>query len=313
VTGGPVLRAGRDGDAEGFIALISACWAEYPGCVMDLDGEVPELRALASYYGAKGGALWAAEQGGRVVGMVGTAPLDGGAPGDVWEICKMYAYAAQRGTGLAQALIAAAEGHARGRGATAMRLWSDTRFDRAHRFYEKCSYVRAGPIRVLDDLSHSLEFEYGKPLAGVDVRVLDAAAAGSAVARLAEFAGQGRGFWKAVASDVAVGAGVLLAGWCDGVLAGAAVLGLETAEDGRHRASLRVLMVAPEARRRGIGRGLLRAAEAAAREAGRELLTLDGPAGGAAERLCLSEGWVLLGTIPGWSRGAGASFLWRRL
>jgi GNAT superfamily N-acetyltransferase len=308
VSGGPVLRAGRDGDADGFIALIFACWAEYPGCVMDLDGEVPELRALASYYGAKGGALWAAEQDGLVVGMVGTAPLGDGC----WEICKMYAYAEQRGTGLAQGLIAAAEGHARGRGATAMRLWSDTRFDRAHRFYEKCSYVRAGPIRVLDDLSHSLEFEYAKPLVGVVVRRLDAAGAASAVGRLAAVTGGGAAVWKGFAWESAVGRAVLLAGWCDGVLAGVAVVGLDAGAG--HRGAVRVLVVAPEVRRRGMGRALLRSAEAASREAGVGLLTLDGPAGGVGEGLCLSEGWVRLGVIPGWDAdGAGASFLWKRL
>jgi hypothetical protein len=51
------LRPGRDDDAAGFIDLIAGCWAEYPGCVMDLDGEVPELRALASHYAGQGGAL----------------------------------------------------------------------------------------------------------------------------------------------------------------------------------------------------------------------------------------------------------------
>jgi len=156
----PVLRAGRDADAADFIALIGACWAEYPGCVMDLDGEVPELRALATYYAEKDGALWAAEQSGRVVGMVATRVLAEGS----WELCKMYAYSDQRGSGLAQSLIAAAEAHARAHGATEMRLWSDTRFDRAHRFYEKCSYLRDGPIRALNDLSNSMEFEYAKPL-----------------------------------------------------------------------------------------------------------------------------------------------------
>lgn len=156
----PVLRAGRDADAADFIALIGACWAEYPGCVMDLDGEVPELRALASYYAGQGGALWAAEAGGLVVGMVAARPLADGA----WELCKMYAYPDQRGTGLAQALAAAAEGHARAQGARRMELWSDTRFERAHRFYEKCGYVRHGEVRALHDLSQSLEYGYAKGL-----------------------------------------------------------------------------------------------------------------------------------------------------
>jgi GNAT superfamily N-acetyltransferase len=161
VTCGFVLRAGRDDDAAGFIALIGGCWAEYPGCVMDLDGEVPELRALGSYYAKQGGALWAAEADGAIVGMAGTRPLGAGA----WEICKMYVTRAHRGTGLAQALLAAAEGHAAGRGASVMKLWSDTRFERAHRFYEKHGYRRSGPNRPLYDKSNSIEYAYAKPLA----------------------------------------------------------------------------------------------------------------------------------------------------
>ncbi len=157
----PVLRDGRDDDAAALIALIAACWAEYPGCVMDLDGEVPELRALATYYTTQGGALWVAEAGDSVVGMVATRPLADRS----WELCRMYVAAARRGSGLAQALIAAAEAHARGRGAKWMRLWTDTRFRRAHRFYEKHAYVRAGPDRALHDRSNSIEFAYAKPLA----------------------------------------------------------------------------------------------------------------------------------------------------
>jgi len=331
VTPPPVLRAGRDEDAAGFIALISACWAEYPGCVMDLDGEVPELRALASYYAKLGGALWAAEADGRVVGMVGTRPL----PGGEWEICKMYAYAGQRGTGLAQALVAAAEGRARARGATGMRLWSDTRFDRAHRFYEKCSYLRDGPIRALNDLSNSLEFEYAKPLAGTAVRRLDAAAAVSAIPRLAELlvecvaAGdvldfhaplppaRARALWKDAASRSAMGEAVLFAAWHEGVLAGTATLALDQADTRRHRAALRDLLVAPAARRSGLGRMLLRAAEAAAREAGRAVLVLAAPQATPAEALARAEGWTAAGTLPDAIRTAGGTALgvttlWKR-
>jgi len=155
----PVLRAGRDEDAAEFIALIGACWAEYPGCVMDVDGEVPELRALASYYAKHNGTLWVAEVPGRVVGMVGTRPLGDGA----WEICKMYVSADCRGGGVAGALIDAAEAYARAAGARQMQLWTDTRFERAHRFYEKRGYVRQAPLRMLNDLSNSVEYYYVKP------------------------------------------------------------------------------------------------------------------------------------------------------
>ncbi|MBX9699924.1 MAG: GNAT family N-acetyltransferase, partial [Acetobacteraceae bacterium] len=179
-----MIRPGRDDDAAGFIALIGACWAEYPGCVLDVDGEMPEMRALATHFTGAGGALWAAEQEGRLVGMVAARPLrDGDA---AWEICRMYVDAAARGGGLAGRLLDTAEAHARAAGAQRLVLWTDTRFTRAHGFYEKRGYVKQGAIRILDDLSKSLEFRYAKPASGLVVEALDAAAAASAERRLAE-------------------------------------------------------------------------------------------------------------------------------
>jgi GNAT superfamily N-acetyltransferase len=154
-----LLRAGRDADAEGFIALIGACWSEYPGIVFDVDGELPELRALASHYADKGGALWAAEVDGDVVGMIAVAPLG---DADEWEIGRLYVLPAWRGSGLAHRLLDTAEAHARDARAGRLALWSDTRFDRAHRFYEKRGYRRDGPIRALSDKSNTLEFGYAK-------------------------------------------------------------------------------------------------------------------------------------------------------
>ena len=140
------IRLGRDADAAGFIALIGACWAEYPSVVFDVDAELPELHALAGYYARKGGALWTAEADGRVVGMIAVAPH-----GDkVWEICRLYVLAPWRGVGLAHRLLDQAEAHARAAGgtdpratgephprapgATRLVLWSDTRFERAHQY-----------------------------------------------------------------------------------------------------------------------------------------------------------------------------------
>jgi GNAT superfamily N-acetyltransferase len=328
----PVLRAGRDSDASGFIALVDTCWAEYPGCVMDLDGEVPELRALATYYAQQNGALWAAEQDGRVVGMVATKPLADG----TWELCKMYAYANQRGTGLAQSLVAAAEAHARAHGATEMRLWSDTRFDRAHRFYEKSSYLRAGPIRALNDLSNSLEFEYAKPLTGTHIQRLNAAAAVSAVPRLAAIlkdcvdAGgnlsfraplpkeKAAAYMRRVASQAARGERILFSAWSDGILAGSVTLDLALPDNQRHRAEIKKLMVAPQARRRGLASALLRQAETAASDAGRGILTLATHVGGEAEQLYAAEGWQRGGSMPDYTRTADGTpeavvFFWKAI
>jgi GNAT superfamily N-acetyltransferase len=311
-----MIRPGRDADAEGFIALIGAAWAEYPNCILDVDGELPELRALATHFAGAGGALWAAEREGRVIGMIGTRPLREDA---AWEICRMYVSAEARGASLAQRLLEMAEGHARAAGAARMVLWTDTRFARAHAFYEKHGYVRQGAIRILDDISRSLEFRYVKPAAGLVVEALDAAAAASAERRLSAIlvacvaAGASvsflpplapeaaRGFWRKVAADVAAGTRLLLAAWLDGQLVGTVQLDLGTPENQPHRAEVAKLLVHPEARRRGVGRALMRRAEQAAQGLGRSLLTLDTRADDDAEPLYRSLGWTEAGRIPGWA------------
>src|SRR6185312_1755359 len=178
LTDAALIRPARDSDSAAFIAVTWACWSQYPGVRMDVDAEMPEYRALASYYADQGGALWAAEDDGQVVGMIATRPL----PDNVWEICRVYVRPGLHGTGLGHRLLDTAEAHAMAAGATRLVLWSDTRFDRAHRFYEKRSYVRSGPVRVLADISNSLEYAYAKPVNGIEA--LDAAAAESAIPRL---------------------------------------------------------------------------------------------------------------------------------
>lgn len=312
------LRPGTDDDAAWFIALIGACWAEYPGCIFDVDGELPELRALASHYATKGGMLWAAEHDNRIVGMIGVAPLDDGA----WELTKVYVDSTHRGSGLAQTLMAEAEAHARAAGAVECKLWTDTRFERAHHFYEKLGYVRAGPIRVLPDISNSLEFPYWKPVRGVIVRRLDAAGAASAEWMLADIlctcveagaavsflppldVGVARDFYHRIARDVAANTRVLLAGWVDGVLAGTATLDCATPTNQPHRADVQKILVHPDARRRGLGRALMQALEAEADAAGRSLLTLDTHADDVAEPLYRSLGYREAGRIPGYALNA---------
>jgi GNAT superfamily N-acetyltransferase len=256
------------------------------------------------------------EQDGRIVGSVGTRPLEGGA----WELCKMYVDAGQRSTGLAQALIDAAETRAVAGGATAMRLWSDTRFTRAHRFYENHSYVRSGPIKVWTDLSNALEFAYAKPLTGVVMQRLDAAAAESAVPRLALILQQcvdsgasvsflppmaidrARAFWHRMASGVAMGTRIMLGAWVDGALVGTVMVNLDMMDNQQHRGDVQKLLVLPDMRRRGVARLLMQHAEAEALAAGRTLLVLDTNQGDAAEPLYRSGGWNEAGVIPRFAR-----------
>jgi GNAT superfamily N-acetyltransferase len=314
------VRKSIDSDADGIIALISGCWAEYPGIVFDLDGEVPELRTLASHFASLGGTLWVAEDTEKIVGTIAVVPTT---PDGSWEIARMYMTRTVRGTGLAQRLLDTAEAHARAHGATRLCLHSDTRFDRAHRFYEKSSYLRAGPVRVLHDLSNSLEFDFYKPVDGV--MAMDAPAAASAERRLADILlacvqdgasvsfmasltlDEARAFWRARAKDVALGARILLGAYANGVLAGTVTLDCGMPPNQPHHAAVQKMLVHPRARRRGLARALMRAAEQAALTAGRTLLTLD-TASAAAEALYRDMSYVCVGTIPRYALNPDGSF-----
>jgi GNAT superfamily N-acetyltransferase len=325
-----LIRPGLDSDSAGFIALTWACWSQYPGIRMDVDAEMPEYRALAMYYADQGGALWCAEAAGQIVGMIATRPLPAGA----WEICRVYVRPALHGGGLGHRLLDLAEAHAISAGASRLVLWSDTRFDRAHRFYEKRSYVRSGPVRVLADISNSLEYGFANSLNGIEV--LDAAAAESAIPRLSDILiacveeGAGvsflpplasevaREFWRGTARDVAAGSKILLTGWADGVLAGTVTLALASPQNQQHRADVVKLLVHPSGRRHGLARRLMARLELEAANLGRVLLTLDTRSGDLAEGLYRSMNWIELGRLPDHALAKDGTydetlFMWKRI
>ena len=312
------IRLGRDDDGPGLVRLIRACWAEYEDCVLDVDREAPELRALASHMAARRGALFVA---GDAEGCLTLAPSGDGQSGN-WWIERMYVAPAHRGAGLAHLLMDRAEATARAGGATRLSLHSDTRFTRAHAFYEKRSFLRRHPAKVWNDLSDTVEWRFAKPLRGLVVEQVDAAGAFSAVRALADTLvdcvadgasvsflaplapGTARAFWRRTAERVAAGRVVLFVAWLDGAVAGTVTLDLDTKPNQRHRADVSKLLVAPAARRRGVADALMEAAEQAAWTLGRSLLVLDTLSGSGGVILYRARGWRAAGGIPGFSRNA---------
>lgn len=156
------LRTARDADSPAIISHIATIWAEYPGCVMDLDEE-GDLKAVASNYAAEGGAIWVAEDAsGKLAATIAISPCEE-APGGV-KLGRLYVAKWARRKGLAARLLDFAERAARARGATFMELWSDTRFKEAHEFYEARGYTRLAGERALRDASDSYEYHYRKTL-----------------------------------------------------------------------------------------------------------------------------------------------------
>ncbi|MFW5680928.1 MAG: N-acetyltransferase family protein [Pseudomonadota bacterium] len=154
------IRPATDGDGDALAELIAACFAEYPGCLFDRALEFPELDAIASFFEGRDGRLWVAQAGGYLVGSLGTWRNADGAI----ELTKVYVDRAHRGRGLAVDLLARAVERAVETAAPRLELWSDTRFTRAHRFYEKHGFLPTGETRFLADLSDSWEDRYVRPL-----------------------------------------------------------------------------------------------------------------------------------------------------
>lgn len=158
------LRDVRDDDADGLAALIGAIYAEYPGCVLDLDGVDRDLTTRASHVAERDGRFWVVEDGdGLIVACVGYAPVEvDGQPGV--ELERLYVAASQRGLGLGTGLVERVETAARDLDRAVVELWSDTRFVDAHRLYERLGYQRQPETRDLHDPSDSTEYHYLKHL-----------------------------------------------------------------------------------------------------------------------------------------------------
>lgn len=159
----PPIRPARDADSEPLAALIAASFAEYENCHF-LWEEFPELRQPATAFAARGGRLWVVDApGGGIAGSLAASPV---AEQGAVELTKIYVDPAFRGTGLAQALFAEARGFAEAGGFAEIMLWSDSRFARSHRFYEKLGFRRWPGTRYLGDVSATWEYHFRKPLRG---------------------------------------------------------------------------------------------------------------------------------------------------
>ncbi len=149
--------------------------------------------------------------------------------------------------------------------------------------------------------------------------LVDAVEGGSSVSFLMPFTQvEALAYWQNILPAIADGRTVLLAALVDGRTVGTVQLSLNTPPNQPHRADVAKLLVHSTTRRRGIGRALMQGVEGVALRRDRTLLTLDTWTGSVAERLYLSLGYVLIGTIPKYalfSNGqlGDASFFYKQL
>ena len=146
-------------DAAGVVDLIGRVYAEYR-FVYEPGVEVPDLFRFDEHYTPPRGAFFVIRDGNRVVGSVGVERLDGGAA----ELHRLYLDANLRGRGTGRALVEAVLDWCRAEKISRLTLWSDTRFDQAHRLYERMGFERRGERTLPDDLNQTREYGFERPV-----------------------------------------------------------------------------------------------------------------------------------------------------
>ena len=116
---------------------------------------------------------------------------------------------------------------------------------------------------------------------------------------------EARAFWREkVLPGVQAGTRRVVVARDGGRIVGTVQLQLEMPPNQRHRAEVAKLLVHPDARRRGIAKSLMTALEEIAISEGRTLLTLDTVTGSGAESLYRELGYITVGIVPRYARGA---------
>ena len=146
-------------DVPGVVALIGRVYAEY-GFVYEPRVEVPDLFDFEAHYAPPRGGFFVVRETNRIVGSVGVERLDEHRA----ELHRLYLDAEQRGRGTGRALTEAGLAWCRERGIGHLILWSDTRFDLAHRLYTRMGFTRAGERTVVGDVNDSREYFFERPV-----------------------------------------------------------------------------------------------------------------------------------------------------
>ena len=143
-------------DVDEIIALIGRVFAEYRWIWVP-PIEVPDLYRWTPHYEAPHGAFFVVRDGdGRLVGSVGVDHVGDG----VAELHRLYLEPHMRGRGLGDALVRTIVEWCGTNAVSRLVLWSDTRFEHAHRLYERHGFRRTGERELPEDVNDTREYHY---------------------------------------------------------------------------------------------------------------------------------------------------------
>ena len=153
------VRAANSTDAPGVVELIGRVYREYDFVYVP-EVEVPDLFRFEQHYAPPHGAFFVVRELDVVVGSAGVERLPDGSA----ELHRLYLDARLRGRGTGRALVEAVLDWCRTQHIERLILWSDTRFDQAHRLYERMGFQQAGERVLPDDLNQTREYGFERPV-----------------------------------------------------------------------------------------------------------------------------------------------------
>jgi putative acetyltransferase len=153
--GEPTVTAATPTDVAGVIALIGRVFAEY-GFVYDPAVEVPDLLRFPAHYEPPRGAFFVVRRGGVIVGSVGVERLDA----NIAELHRLYLDAELRGRRIGRALVETVLDWCRAHEIPRLTLWSDTRFEQAHRLYSRMGFIQTGERDLPLDANGTREYGF---------------------------------------------------------------------------------------------------------------------------------------------------------
>lgn len=160
-----VIRPATAVDAPAVIDLIGAVYAEY-GFQFDAATETPDLLDFESTFA--GGAFFVGTAAGEIIGSVGLERVDE----QTGELVRLYLDARFRGLGYGRRLLETAVDWAHAHAIRRIFLWTDTRFQDAHRLYRRAGFYQRG-IRRVNDVNDTVEYEFIRDLQQMKHRMTD--------------------------------------------------------------------------------------------------------------------------------------------
>jgi GNAT superfamily N-acetyltransferase len=153
----PAITPATAADVPGVMALIGRVYAEY-GFVYEPRVEVPDLFDFDAHYAPPRGAFFVVRGSHAITGSVGVERLDS----DRAELHRLYLAADLRGHGTGRALVETVLTWCRGHGISELILWSDTRFDLAHRLYVRMGFTRTAERTLPADVNDTREYRFDR-------------------------------------------------------------------------------------------------------------------------------------------------------